>query len=138
MYFNFLDSIIIFRGGNKISTLGNILWLLLGGLTSALFWFVFGIIFYITIIGIPIGKQCFKFAELTLSPFGKEVRTKFDKHPIANIIWIIVIGVWFYLANIGYGLLLMITIIGIPSGLQYFKLAKLAFIPFGAKIVYSK
>lgn len=138
MYFNFLDSIIIFRGGNKISTLGNILWLLLGGLTSALFWFVFGIIFYITIIGIPIGKQCFKFAELTLSPFGKEVRTKFDKHPIANIIWIIVIGVWFYLANIGYGLLLMITIIGIPSGLQYFKLAKLALIPFGAKIVYSK
>ena len=133
-----MDSIIIFRGGNKISTLGNILWLLLGGLTSALFWFVFGIIFYITIIGIPIGKQCFKFAELTLSPFGKEVRTKFDKHPIANIIWIIVIGVWFYLANIGYGLLLMITIIGIPFGLQYFKLAKLALIPFGAKIVYSK
>lgn len=121
-----------------MSTLGNILWLLLGGLTSALFWFVVGIIFYITIIGIPIGKQCFKFAELTLSPFGKEVRTKFDKHPIANIIWIIVIGVWFYLANIGYGLLLMITIIGIPSGLQYFKLAKLALIPFGAKIVYSK
>jgi len=117
-----------------MSTLGNILWLLLGGLTSALFWFVVGIIFYITIIGIPIGKQCFKFAELTLSPFGKEVRTKFDKHPIANIIWLILVGWGSALSALITGAVLFITIIGIPFGKQWFKLAKLVLLPFGAEI----
>jgi uncharacterized membrane protein YccF (DUF307 family) len=121
-----------------MKTFGNILWLLCGGLMAAFSWFIIGIIFYITIIGIPIANQCFKFGELTLTPFGKEVRLNFDKHPILNTIWLIFIGIWGFLGQAAFGLLLIITIIGIPFGLQYFKLAKLTLIPFGAKIVNAK
>ncbi len=112
----------------------NIIWLIFGGLEAALGWLILGLLAHITIIGIPFGKQCFKFATLMLMPFGAEVKTRFDKHPIANIIWIIFIGLWMTLGYIFVGLFFMITIIGIPFGLQWFKLANLAFTPFGATI----
>lgn len=114
--------------------IGNIIWLLITGLWSALAWFVLGIILHIFIITIPFGRQCFKFAELTLMPFGKKCTLNFDKHPIGNIIWLMLFG-WELAAGYFFtGLLYCITIIGIPFGLQSFKLAKLALFPMGAKI----
>jgi uncharacterized membrane protein YccF (DUF307 family) len=112
----------------------NLLWLIFGGIFLAIAWFLIGVLLYVTIIGIPFGKQCFKMAELTFAPFGRDVRTNFDKHPVANILWAIVAGWEMALANITIGLILCITIIGIPFGLQSFKIAVLALIPFGAKI----
>ena len=56
-----------------MSLLGNIIWLLLGGLICAIGWCLAGVLCCITIIGIPIGLQCFKFSKLVLSPFGKEI-----------------------------------------------------------------
>lgn len=117
-----------------MKTLGNIIWFIFGGLFLALGWLILGAILYITIIGIPFGRQCFKFAKLTLMPFGKEVDIKFDKHPIANIIWAIIVGWGMAVGYVISGVFLCITIIGIPFGLQSFKLAKLGLLPFGAVV----
>ncbi len=114
--------------------LGNIIWFIFGGLIAALLWFILGILLSMTIIGIPLGQQCFKFAGLVLFPFGKEVDINFDKHPIANILWLVFVGWEMALGYLGIGLFFMITIIGIPFGIQWLKLTKLALLPFGAKI----
>lgn len=119
-----------------MSLLGNIIWIIFGGLLSALFWCLSGIIWCITIIGIPYGRQCFKFASLSLAPFGKEVKYGGGTISlIANIIWLIFFGVPMAIENFLVGCLWCITIIGTPFGLQFFKIAKLALMPFGSKII---
>jgi uncharacterized membrane protein YccF (DUF307 family) len=117
-----------------MKTLGNILWFIFGGFFAALWYFIVGILFYITIIGIPFGKQCFKIGKLHLFPFGKEVVSNFNKHPIANIIWLMFFGWELFVSSIVFGVLFCITIIGIPFGKQWFKLALLSLFPFGAQI----
>ncbi len=121
-------------GGWVMKLLGNILWFIFAGLWSAVGFFLAGILWCITIIGIPFGKQCFKIAGLMLAPFGKEVRTNFGAHPIANVIWIILFGWEMAIGFLISGIVLCITIIGIPFGKQCFKLTALALIPFGASI----
>ena len=116
--------------------LGNIIWILCGGIWQALAWCVMGILWSITIIGIPIGRQCFKFASLAFAPFGKEVRYGGGAPSmIANILWLIISGIPLAIAAAINGLVLCCTIIGIPLGMQCFKIAKLAFMPFGAAVV---
>lgn len=117
-----------------MKTIGNILWVILTGLFSALGWFLIGLLWCISIIGIPFGKQAFKLAKLSLFPFGKVAKKDFGKHPIANAIWIILGGLELAFAFCVSGLLWCITIIGIPFGKQCFKLAGLALTPFGATI----
>ena len=117
-----------------MKTLGNILWFIFTGLWGGIVYFLYGILWCITIIGIPFGKQAFKLSKLMFWPFGKEVKSNFSKHPIANIIWFIFGGLE---AGLGYffvGLLWCITIVGIPFGKQCFKLAGLTFFPFGAEV----
>ncbi len=114
--------------------IGNIIWFLFGGLWLGLAWLIFGLLLCITIIGIPLGKQCFKAASLSFFPFGKKVNWNFGKHPIANVIWLILFGWEMAMAYLAFGVLNCITIIGIPGGIQSFKMMKLAFFPFGAKI----
>ncbi len=119
-----------------MSILGNILWFICGGFISALSWFVFGLLWCLTIVGIPVGVQCFKFAELSCCPFGKEVAWSSGAVSfIVNLIWIIVSGVPLALEHLAIGLVMCVTIVGIPFGLQHFKLAKLALMPFGAEVV---
>lgn len=116
--------------------LGNILWFVFGGFLNGLAWIISGLIWCITIIGIPYGRQCFKFASMSFFPFGKEVIYGGGAISlIANIIWLIFFGIWMAISNLIAGLVCCITIIGIPFGLQFFKLAKLSLTPFGAKIV---
>ena len=117
-----------------MSFLGNLLWFILGGLFAAILWFFIGIILCITIIGIPLGRQCFKMSSLVISPFGKAVYTNFASHPIANILWLILVGWEMFLLNAVIGIVLCITIIGIPFGKQWFKIANLSLLPFGAVI----
>ena len=89
-----------------------------------------------TIIGIPYGRQCFKFASLSFFPFGKEVVYGGGAvSTLANIIWLLFFGIWMALGNLILGVLWCITIIGIPFGKQFFKIAKLSLTPFGARIV---
>lgn len=115
--------------------LGNIIWLLCGGLLGALGWAVAGMIWCITIVGIPIGLQCFKFAGLSLCPFGSEVEYGGGVGSLLlNIIWLLVSGIELAIGFAIMGAILCITIIGIPFGIQHFKLAKLSLMPFGAYI----
>lgn len=118
-----------------MSTIANIIWIIFGGIITAIGWAIAGVIFYITIIGIPLGRQAFKMAALTLAPFGKEVVYGGGAPSlVANIIWIVVIGLWEAIAYVAVGAVFCITIIGIPFGLQLFKMAKLSLMPFGAEV----
>jgi len=115
--------------------LGNFIWIICGGIWQALAWCVMGLVWCVTIIGIPIGVQCFKFASLAFAPFGKEVQYGGGAPSlIANIFWILISGIPLAVAAAINGLILCCTIIGIPFGLQCFKIAKLALMPFGATV----
>ena len=122
-----------------MSFLGNIIWLVFGGIITSILWFAAGLVLCITIIGIPFGIQCFKISSLVFWPFGRDVELgNFGAGGLLfNIIWLVLFGWEFAIVHIAWGLVLCITVIGIPFGLQHFKLAKLGFIPFGATI-YSK
>ena len=97
--------------------LGNILWFLCGGIIGGLAWIIAGCIWCVTIVGIPIGLQCFKFASLAFWPFGKEVVYGNGTFSfLVNLIWIV-------------------FFVGIPFGKQFFKMARLSFMPFGANVL---
>lgn len=118
-----------------MSFFGNLLWFIFGGFFSGLSWLFSGLFWCITIIGIPYGKQCFKFAKLSFCPFGKDV--EYGGGPISlivNVIWIIFFGIPMAIENAIFGCLWCITIVGIPFGLQFFKIAKLSLAPFGTKV----
>lgn len=119
--------------------LGNIIWLIFGGLISAIEYVIASLLMMITIIGIPFGLQTLKLATLALWPFGKKVvnheRSNGCLYIIFNLIWILIGGIWIALTHLVFGVLLFITIIGIPFARQHFKLASLALTPFGKDIV---
>lgn len=119
--------------------LGNLIWLLFGGLETALAYLIASCILMITIVGIPFGLQTLKIGLFTLWPFGQEaVQTKHGVgliNFIMNVFWFLIAGIWIALMNVFFGLILCATIIGIPFGLQHFKLAMLAVRPFGREIV---
>ncbi|SRR6056297_2596703 len=119
-----------------MSLLGNIIWFIFGGFIEAVAWWLFGVLWYVTIIGIPVGKQCFKLAKMQLAPFGKEVVEKESSSIgfIANIIWIIFFGWELAVANLISALIFAVTIIGIPFAKQSLKLAFLSLMPFGKDI----
>lgn len=120
-----------------MSCLGNIIWIIFGGFFNALGWLLFGVLWCITIIGIPVGLQCFKMAKLQFAPFGKDVITVSDSGTslILNILWIIFGGLAMCIANLVSAALLCITIIGIPFAVQSIKIAKLSLMPFGKEVV---
>ena len=119
--------------------IGNIVWLLFGGLATAIEYVVSSVALMVTIIGIPFGLQSIKLALLCLWPFGSKVVEKSGKvgcqSTLMNVIWFFIGGIWIWLTHIGFGILLYITIIGIPFGKQHFKMAGLALTPFGREIV---
>lgn len=119
-----------------MSLLGNIIWLICGGLLSGLGWVIAGALWCLTIIGIPIGLQCFKLATISFTPFGREVIYEGGAVSfLINVLWFIISGLVLALSNFLLGCLLCVTIIGIPFGKQFFKIAKLALAPFGAVVV---
>lgn len=122
-----------------MNVLLNIIWLVLGGFLIFVEYVIASLLLMITIIGIPFGFQTFKLAGLALLPFGKEVRTETQSvgclYLIMNVLWLIFGGIAICISHLIFGLILCITIIGIPFGLQHFKLAGLALAPFGKTIV---
>ena len=118
-----------------MSCLGNLLWFLCCGLWQGLSWLLAGLLWCVTIVGIPIGLQCFKFASLSFFPFVKEMRYGGGTVSLLlNLIWILVSGIPLAVTAATNGILLCCTIIGIPFGLQCFKMAKLALMPFGTEV----
>lgn len=127
-------------------SLGNFLWFILGGFFMGLAWWFFGILAFITIIGIPWGKACFVIGQFTFLPFGREAvsRNVLNQKDdigtgtlgfIGNVIWFIFAGVWLAIGHVGSALACFVTIIGIPFGIQHLKLALLTLAPIGKTIV---
>jgi uncharacterized membrane protein YccF (DUF307 family) len=119
--------------------LGNLIWLIFGGLIIAIEYFIGSLILMITIVGIPFGIQTLKMASLSLWPIGRDTvvhsRASGCLYIIMNVIWLLTGGLWIAATHAIFGVLLCITIIGIPFGLQHFKLTAIALSPFGRDIV---
>jgi uncharacterized membrane protein YccF (DUF307 family) len=120
--------------------LGNLVWLIFGGFIIAIEYFIGSIILMVTIVGIPFGIQTLKMAALAIWPFGRDTRVHERAsgclYILMNILWLVCGGIWIALTHAFFGVFLCITIIGIPFGLQHFKLTAIAINPFGRDIVY--
>ncbi len=118
-----------------MSLLGNILWILCGGFFAFLGYFVPGLLFCLTIIGLPFGLQLIKLSGLALLPFGKTIYDKPNSTgflPVVfNILWIVLGGIWVALAHLISAGACAITIIGIPFAVQHLKLMAFSLTPFG-------
>jgi uncharacterized membrane protein YccF (DUF307 family) len=115
--------------------IANILWFIFGGFICFIEYLVLGILLCITIVGIPFGIQCFKLAGLCAMPFGKELMvTPGPTSVLGNVLWILLVGWETALTELTIGAALCCTIIGIPLGLQFFKLAGLSLMPFGSHV----
>ena len=121
-----------------MNLIGNLIWLIFGGFFAALGYLFGGIVLCITIIGMPWGLQCFKMAGLVLWPFGKKIVSNSDNagclNVLFNIIWLLCGGLYTALMHVVFGLLLFITIIGIPFARQHFKLIEISMMPFGKRV----
>ena len=121
-----------------MSFIGNVIWIIFGGIFIFFEYIIGGIALCLTIVGIPFGLQCFKLAFVGLAPFGVKITDTSSKtgclSTIMNIVWFIFGGFWIVLTHLLFGFLFCITIVGIPFGLQHFKLMNLAFTPFGKSI----
>lgn len=118
--------------------LGNLIWLVFGGLITALGYIIGGFALCVTIVGIPWGLQCFKIASFVIWPFGKKIVTNNNSGGclslFANIVWLICGGLYTAIFHICFGILLFITVIGIPFARQHFKLVELSLMPFGKTV----
>ncbi|SFC40461.1 Uncharacterized membrane protein YccF, DUF307 family [Parapedobacter composti] len=121
-----------------MNLLGNLIWIIFGGFLICLQYLIGGLVLCLTIVGIPFGIQLFKLAVASLVPFGTVVTNRPSStgclYTLMNILWIVFGGIWVALTHLVFGLLLCITIIGIPFGRQHFKLMALAFTPFGKSV----
>lgn len=118
--------------------LGNLIWILFGGFLIALLYFIVGIVMCVTIIGIPFGVQLFKLGAFALCPFGHELVYRSTEpgcvSTVMNLIWVL-LGWWeIALLHLAFGVIFCITIIGIPFGVQHFKMAVNSLFPFGREI----
>jgi uncharacterized membrane protein YccF (DUF307 family) len=119
--------------------LGNLIWLVFGGFEIFLEYMVAGLILCVTIVGIPFGLQAFKLGILALWPFGQTIQYK-EYAPgclstFMNVIWFIFGGIIISLTHLFFGIILCLTIVGIPWGKQHFKMTSLALAPFGRRVV---
>jgi uncharacterized membrane protein YccF (DUF307 family) len=119
--------------------IGNLVWLIFGGFAIAIEYFIGSIVLMITIVGIPFGIQTLKMGALAIWPFGRDTRVHSRAsgclYILMNVLWLLCGGIWIALTHAIFGLLLCITIIGIPFGMQHFKLTAIALNPFGRDIV---
>jgi len=121
-----------------MNILGNIIWLLLGGFVTAIGYIWGGLVMMLTIIGIPFGFQLIKIGILCLWPFGSTFEIN-NELPgclslLLNLIWLVVAGFWLAVIHFLFGVLLSLTIIGLPWAAQHFKLAGFAISPFGRSV----
>jgi Predicted membrane protein len=129
---------------------GNVIWFVLGGAITALVWIVGAGLFAISIVGLPLTRAAFEMAKLSAWPFGKEVVHVRELDGvgvtrvtavtgtigfIVNVIWACTFGLVLFFMYIVAGVLNCLTIIGIPFGIQSFKLAGISLWPVGRRVV---
>lgn len=122
-----------------MSCLGNIIWLIFGGLIAGLGYMIGGLALCLTVVGIPFGIQSIKLGIATLAPFGKEIVEGDNAHStlttLFNLIWLVFFGWEIAIAHALGALILAITIIGIPFAKQHIKLIPLSLMPFGRELL---
>lgn len=129
-----------------LRTLGNIIWFLCGGIVMGLAWWLFGVLAFISIIGIPWGRACFVMGNFSFWPFGYEAISRDELTDqtdigtsgfgvLGNIIWFILAGFWLAVGHILSAVACFITILGIPFALQHLKLAVISLAPIGKTVV---
>jgi len=122
-----------------MNLLGNIIWIVFGGLAIFLEYITAGLLLCLTIVGIPFGLQCFKLALLSLIPFGQEVVPTHTSDSglsiFMNVLWLVFAGIWIAATHLLFAVLLGLTIIGLPFAKQHLKLVGLALVPFGKTLV---
>lgn len=126
--------------------IGNIIWFVFGGLIMGFAWWLAGILCFISIMGIPWGKAFFVIGKFTFWPFGKEAVSRKQRSGkddigtgtlglIGNVLWLVFMGIWLAIGHIVSGILCCLTIIGIPFGIQHFKLVPISLMPIGMTVV---
>ena len=123
-----------------MKTTANILWVVISGIWTAILWLLVAALLAITIVGLPFARQCLKFAQFTLWPFGRTAIKSPNASPLGllgNLLWL-PFGLLLAVNYVVGGLVLCVTVIGIPFGVQSFKFAGLALTPFGREIVTAK
>lgn len=121
--------------------IGNLLWLVLSGIEMAIAYVIAGLLCLVFIVTIPLAIPAFRLAGYTLWPFGRVVVRRQDAgagSTIANVVWVVVAGWWLALLHVIFGLLLAVTIIGIPFTVVHFKLAGLSLMPYGKDVVEAR
>ncbi|MCP3697420.1 MAG: YccF domain-containing protein [Aliivibrio sp.] len=129
-----------------MSAIGNLIWFLFGGVFMGLAWCFFGVLAFISIIGIPWGRACFVMAGFSFFPFGKEAiyRDELTRNEdigtgslgfIGNVLWFIFAGFWLAIGHVMSAVACFVTIIGIPFAIQHLKLAVISIAPIGQTIV---
>ena len=132
-----------------MSAIGNLLWLVFGGLLMAFGWWLAGILCFISIVGIPWGRACFVIGRLCLLPFGRSVADRAvvtGKGDIGtgvlgvlgNVIWFLFAGLWLAIGHLVSAVVCFVTLVGIPFGIQHLKLAEIALAPIGKTIVLRR
>lgn len=129
-----------------IALIGNLLWLVFGaGIGCFLFWAFAGALLALTVVGIPFSFAAFRIAGFAAFPFGRELvdreltgEERIAGTTLANILWIVLAGVWLFILHVVLGIAACLTIIGIPFGLAHFKLAGVSFAPLGKRAVPTR
>ncbi|AIS57557.1 YccF domain-containing protein [Vibrio coralliilyticus] len=127
-------------------TIGNIIWFLLGGVIMGLMWWFFGLLAFISIVGIPWGRACFVMGNFSFFPFGQEAIARDEltnemdigTSPlglVGNVIWFVFAGIWLAIGHILSAVACFVTIIGIPFAIQHLKLAYISLAPIGKTVV---
>lgn len=126
--------------------IGNFIWFVFGGVFMGLSWWLFGLLAFVSIIGIPWGRACFVIGTFTFFPFGKEAIDRKEltsrddigtgaMGTVGNVIWFLLAGIWLAIGHVTSAVLCFITIIGIPFSIQHLKLAGISLAPIGKTIV---
>ena len=129
-----------------MTAIGNLIWFIFGGIIMGLAWCFFGLLAFISIVGIPWGRSCFVIAGFSFFPFGKEAIARDELTlsedigtgglgMVGNIIWFIFAGFWLALGHVFSAIACFVTIIGIPFALQHLKLAGMSISPIGKTVV---
>ncbi len=124
----------------------NVLWFVLGGVWMGLAWWLYGVLCFVSVVGIPWGRACFVLGGFSFFPFGREAISRKEltgkddlgtgiMGAIGNVVWLLVAGVWLCIGHLGSALACAVTIIGIPFAVQHLKLALIALWPIGQTVV---
>lgn len=125
------------------SIIGNLIWLIIGpGVACFLFWLLAGVLLALTVVGLPFAVAAFRIARFAALPFGQRLvdarelgHERILGTSLANLLWVLLAGLWLALFHALLGLFYLLTIIGLPLALAHWRLAEVSLAPLGKRAV---